>query len=116
MSVSANPESVALSAFRKPPLRLNCAQSVALAHLVLEPGSPHRPEDFEHCGSGRAPDGLCGALHAACVLRPDSADGIRAGFFAEAGAVYCRELKREHGYACESCVTLAVRLLSRHAA
>ncbi len=104
-------ETLALSAFRLEPLKLNCAQAVVHAHRAAHPDCAHHPDDFRELGAGRAPEGRCGALHAARTLRPEAAEAITTAFRATAGGDTCRELKREHGFPCPECVALAVRLL-----
>lgn len=103
-------EELALAVFRQPPHRYNCAQAVVHAHRSENPGCTLTVEDCAGMGAGRAPEGLCGSLWAACALRPEEAEQIKAAFKAEAGAVACHEIKREHGYPCPECVRLATRL------
>ncbi len=65
----------ALESFRRPPLKLNCAQAIAHAFdrgdLLAE---------MSACGSGNAPDGLCGALHCAMRLAGNDAESAAAAF------------------------------------
>ncbi len=68
--------------------------------------------EFQLHGGGRAPDGECGALYAACQIVPEAAARLRAGFAAEAGATRCRPLKRERRFPCTDCVGLAAELLA----
>lgn len=47
-------------------------------------------------GGGNAPDGVCGALHAVKLLRPDLEDVVNQEFIKHAGSIKCREIK-SHG-------------------
>ena len=107
-------EAAAIAAFRTPPLSLNCAQSVIHAHVATHAGCQLKIEDFRNLGGGKAPDGMCGALWAACALRPANAKEMQEAFRSTAGALRCRSLKRDRGYPCRKCVTLAVRLSVDH--
>lgn len=98
--------------FRKPPLKYNCAQSVIHGYKAVRNDCALNPEDFQNQGGGKAPEGVCGALWAACCIKPGWADEYRIAFKAKAGAIHCRELKCEHGALCHGNVSLAVRLLA----
>ena len=104
---------VAQSVFRKPPLRLNCAQAVAHAWQVRLGGGSRLNEDLQDCGGGGAPGGLCGALHAAHRLTGEA--GVREEmtrrFAGVAGSPQCREIRRLGILPCEECVGLAAELL-----
>lgn len=96
----------ALSKFRKP---YNCSQTVYAAF---------RPEDADgvaglaKCGGGKAPEGVCGSLHAALKLCPDSSgNDVRAKFAEAVGSQFCREIKAVHKTPCEKCVESAVRFV-----
>lgn len=101
----------ALSVFRQPPKRLNCAQSVIDAWKAATRDSEISIADFKLLGGGRAPDGLCGALHAACSLVPAQAGQLRVGFAERMGSLYCQELRAAKEHPCEACVALAAELL-----
>ena len=96
----------ALELFKQVPRSCNCAQAVAAgcgrAELVGELAS---------CGGGRAPEGRCGALHAAMMISPrENRESIRQAFIAENGSEFCRELKTVHRVPCEKCVDFAAAL------
>ncbi len=92
----------AASVFHQPPLRANCAQSVALLA-----GREDLVADLAACGGGRAPGGLCGALHAALLLTPaEKRDEVIETFRQEAGATTCRELKGVVKTPCQKCVAI----------
>ncbi len=102
---------LAQDVFRKAPLRLNCAQAVAHAWQVRHGGEPRLVAEFADCGGGRAPGGLCGALHAACLLVPQKAEPLQRRFAERLGSTLCQELKRIHRQSCEACVAEAAGLV-----
>ncbi len=104
-------KSHAKSVFRRAPERLNCAQAVLDAYQAVTGRHVAPVGDFKPFGGGRAPDGECGALHAACQCAPESAAEIRAAFAAHAGTTLCRELD---ALPCEECVALSAQLLAQH--
>jgi hypothetical protein len=102
----------ALAVFHRAPENLNCAQAVSAAHQAVTGRQGSAVADFQLLGGGRAPDGECGALYAACHLAPEAAARLRTGFAARAGATGCRPLKRERRFPCTECVGLAAELLA----
>lgn len=103
-------KSKALEIFRQPPARLNCAQSVIHAYRAVAKDGHHNVEDFKDFGGGRAPEGLCGALFAACSAHPLNAEGLTEHFSARMGSVTCKDLK-SRAVPCTSCVAAASELL-----
>lgn len=101
----------ALAVFRRPPHRLNCAQSVLHAFQEVTGKTNLSVTDFKSFGGGRAPDGLCGALHAACAIVPDKAEELKSQFAARLGSLYCRELRAARQHPCEVCVGHAAELI-----
>ncbi|MBR6470301.1 MAG: hypothetical protein IKS83_00760 [Victivallales bacterium] len=98
----------AVEAFSLPGHPCNCAQAVAVGA-----GREDLVSELAACGGGHAPEGRCGALHAALLLAPpEKQAAILAQFQAEAGAMTCREIKSGTRYPCVKCVELASRLLS----
>lgn len=104
-------KSSALERFRKQPDPLNCAQSVLYAYQKATEDASIAIADMKPYGGGRAPGGICGALHTACTLAPAKADKIKAQFAAATGSIYCRDIKQGHRTACEVCVSEAAQLL-----
>ncbi len=102
----------ALAVFHRAPENFNCAQAVIAAHQAVTGRQGTSVADFQLLGGGRAPDGECGALYAACHLAPEAAEQLRNGFAARAGATGCRPLKRERRFPCTECVGLAAELLA----
>jgi hypothetical protein len=102
---------LATAAFRRPPERLNCAQAILHAHQTVRGCSIAPIADFKPFGSGRAPEGECGALYAACRVAPHAAESMRAAFVARMGTKLCRDLK---AFACQDCVAMAAELLQHY--
>ena len=102
-------KTTAVAAFHRPPENLNCAQAVLAAYHDATGDRTLPIAALKPCGGGRAPDGLCGALHAACVLAPDRADAIKAAFLARIGALRCKEIEAP----CLDCVGTAAGLLEQ---
>ena len=101
----------ALKVFRQPPERFNCAQAVLHAWREVSGDTSIALADLKPFGGGRAPDGLCGALHAACMVAPGRAEALKRNFAAQLGSRYCRELRAAKVHPCETCVAYAAELL-----
>jgi len=101
----------ALQVFRQPPEHLNCAQSVLHAWREVTGDTSIAVAGLKPLGGGRAPDGLCGALHAACLAAPDRAEALKANFARRLGSLYCKELRAAKVHPCETCVSQAAELL-----
>ena len=104
----------ALAAFRQPPLRLNCAQSVLHGYQQVSNDMNLSIDEMKPFGGGRAPGGLCGALHAACTVAPHETEDFKAQFERQLGSVLCRELRARKQHPCEVCVAHAAELLENH--
>ena len=88
----------------------NCAQAVAdgLGRGDLVP-------ELAACGGGRAPEGLCGALHSALLLvKPENREAVKAEFAAAAGALTCSAIKGETKFPCAECVKVAAELVEKY--
>ena len=94
--------------FGASPRQHNCAQAVVCGF-----GRDDLKEAFASCGGGHAPEGRCGALHAAMSLVPEKAEQIRAEFVASLGAETCKALKGELRVPCPLCVETAAALVER---
>ena len=101
----------ALERFRRPPERMNCAGAVLYAYQRISGDTAIAISDMKRLGGGRAPGGLCGALHAACTVAPEKAEKLKAGFAEIAGSVVCKEIRWAKQHPCEFCVSEAARLL-----
>ncbi len=106
----------ALSVFRSPPKFHNCAQAVAEGWRRATGRDGHLVDELTSCGGGRAPGGLCGALHAAHAISQDThvIEGMNERFSDAIGALNCREIRKLGRASCEECVALAAELLASH--
>lgn len=99
----------ALTHFRKPPVKHNCAQAVAYGcgHDELIPALT-----LETSAGGNAPGGLCGAAYAAMLCCPEEQrEAVKATFERKLGSSLCRALKRELGVPCPTCVQTAASIV-----
>lgn len=95
--------------------RGNCAQAVALAWKdKKKPESEHHIR-FSDCGNGQAPEGTCGALHAACEIAGEAHGELLKEQFRQqaAGHTACREIRRNRIMPCVDCVATAAGLLDK---
>jgi hypothetical protein len=83
--------------------RLNCAQSIAAAF-------GEDPAPFAPHGGGRAPEGWCGAAHAAAVLSGNR-EGIERTFLEAAGTVTCAGIRRSRAMSCLACIETSAQLV-----
>ncbi|MGO8704019.1 MAG: C-GCAxxG-C-C family (seleno)protein [Candidatus Brocadiia bacterium] len=93
---------------------LNCAQSILRAFQEECDIPEETVREARRFGGGRALEGRCGALHAACELSGDEAarDRLRKGFAAKAMSERCREIRKSNAFSCEQCIELAAGLLN----
>ena len=101
----------ALKVFRQPPDRLNCAQSVLYAWREVFGDAAITIPELKPFGAGRAPEGLCGAVYAACQLAPSRAEELKAAFVARVGSLHCKEIRAAKKHPCADCVAEAAELL-----
>jgi hypothetical protein len=89
--------------------KLNCAQAVLKFCESHESISPEIISEFQACGGGRAPEGVCGALHAIKFIFDDPEKHLEfeKEFIAVAGSTTCREIRRGGKLSCAACVDLA---------
>lgn len=104
-------KAIALKVFRQPPERLNCAQAVLRAWHEVSGDTAIPLAELKPFAGGRSPGGLCGALHAACLIAPHRAEALKSAFATRLGSVYCRELRAAGDYRCVDCVGEAAELL-----
>ncbi len=95
--------------------KLNCGQSVIAAftdRFLLDENSVGL---FAAFGSGRAPDGECGAYYAAKFIvgadRKDDIERCRDIFLSKAGSVKCKEIRQGRKLSCAGCVETASEFL-----
>lgn len=92
--------------FSQVPRNCNCAQAVAAGC-----GHEELVDELKNCGGGRAPEGRCGALHAALQLVPaDRRAAVCEAFRAKAGSEKCAEIRPAGVFPCLQCVILAADL------
>ncbi len=103
------PSETALSYFRTPPFRYNCAQAIceAFGRRDLIPA-------MRAFGEGLAPNGTCGALYAATVILPEAAEEMERLFHEIMGATCCQKVKEAHHRPCVHCVKTAADLLNQY--
>jgi hypothetical protein len=101
----------ALHAFKQE--KLNCAQSVFRGFQEKKGVQDDVIHAAKSLGGGRAPEGRCGALHAALELTacPTSRQGIQKAFVEKSGSETCREIRKHGRLTCEECVQLAAEEL-----
>jgi hypothetical protein len=102
---------IALKVFRQPPDRLNCAQSVLHAWREVVGDTAITIPELKTFGAGRAPEGLCGAIYAACLLAPHRAEELKAAFTARVSSLHCKEIRTAKNHSCADCVAEAAELL-----
>lgn len=101
---------VAVFLFKKG--RKNCAEAVAEAWQQVSGKDLDLTVNLAKCGSGRAPQGLCGAIYAAqLVCDEDKKAEISDRFADAAGSLGCREIRSMKKLSCTACVELAASLL-----
>lgn len=89
--------------------RYNCAQAVLKAYAPLVGLEDACLERFVHFGSGKAPEGECGALFAAKSVFQDHAvkQEIENDFIRAAGNKRCRDIRKAKTFTCRQCVQTA---------
>lgn len=110
MTLDSHDRDEARKVFRAAPHFLNCAQSVASLA-----GADAQVDGLAGYGGGRAPGGLCGALHAALELVPPSRrDDFIRDFEQAVGNQRCADIKCENRTPCLDCVAIATQLARRY--
>lgn len=102
---------------RTGPKKLNCAQAV-IAGFRDEFGlDENAVQAFAAFGSGRAPEGECGAMYAAkFILKGDHQEKIdecRDIFISKAGSVKCKEIRQFNKLPCLGCVETAAEFIDK---
>ncbi|MBN2686265.1 MAG: C_GCAxxG_C_C family protein [Pontiellaceae bacterium] len=104
----------ALDHFRGPE-RYNCAQSVYRSLEKHQEVPAEKVSALASAGSGRAPEGLCGALYAAkLVLSEDRKTELRGWFEENGGSIHCREIRKARKMSCRDCVAVAADFVDRN--
>ena len=90
--------------------KYNCAQAVLAAFDVHE----DKIAEAKAHGGGRAPEGLCGAFHAAKALVGEECfAGMTAKMAEAAGGLSCQEIRPLGQLSCRDCVGLAAELTQK---
>jgi hypothetical protein len=88
--------------------RMNCAQAVMSAFKEDFCIDEAKINELQHCGGGRAPEGLCGAFYATSeILKLKNAEGIENlenTFLEHAGSVKCKEIRASKKMSCLDCI------------
>lgn len=101
--------SKAVELFTAVPRQHNCAQAVAAGF-----DREDLTAGLASCGSGHAPEGMCGALYAALQIVPEACRArARQDFIDFAGADTCFTLKMRNRVSCIRCVEKASELVQR---
>lgn len=101
---------VAVFLFRKG--QKNCAEAVAEAWQKVYGKGLAMTANLRNCGSGRAPQGLCGAIYAAQLISDEAIKAeLTDRFEHAAGSLLCREIRSMKKLSCTACVELAAALL-----
>lgn len=97
--------------------KLNCGQAVIAAFREDFSLDKDAVASFAKYGSGRAPEGVCGALYATRFLLKDKhQDRIKDcedNFLASAGSTKCREIRRLRKLPCIGCVEKSAELIEK---
>jgi hypothetical protein len=88
--------------------RLNCAQSVTAAFTEDQTAL----QEVAFCGGGNAPDGWCGAAHAATLLTKNKSS-VEKTYIEKAGSVKCAEIRGNRKLSCVGCVELGAELAQK---
>ncbi len=101
----------ALQAYRQE--KHNCAQSIFRGFQEAKGISEQTILLAKALGGGWAPEGRCGALHAALELTacPTQRERLTRAFVEKAGSTACQEIKKHRKLTCEECVQLAAEAL-----
>lgn len=103
----------ALAVFRQQPKRHNCAQAVLHGYQQISNDLSLPVDSFQSLGGGRAPGGLCGAIHAACAVAPEKSEVLKAQFAGLLGSFLCSDIRGQKKFTCDECVGQAADLLEK---
>jgi len=97
----------AVEVYSRVPKTHNCAQAVAAGC-----GRDDLVEALKANGGGKAPEGRCGALHAALLLSPmEKHDELKEAFKDTAGSEFCKEIRSAGKTPCVRCVEIGAELV-----
>ncbi len=102
---------------RSGPKKLNCAQAVIAAFREKFGLDENAVNLFASFGSGKAPEGECGALYAAKFIlngnHRDKLEECRNVFMSKAGSVKCKEARQLKKLPCVGCVETMAEFLDK---
>lgn len=97
--------------------RMNCAQAVINAFKEKYDIDDDILEEFKSYGSGKAPEGMCGAYYATKYLLeksdPDKSAEFEQYFTDQAGSVKCHDIKANKKLSCLGCVEKSAEYLDQ---
>ncbi|THB65374.1 MAG: hypothetical protein D6E12_12785 [Desulfovibrio sp.] len=95
--------------------KLNCTQAILKAFQEESGVSDAVIKAAKSLGGGKAPEGSCGAFHAARILLGEQAvTPVAEAFEAEAGSTRCRRIRAMKKFTCRDCVALSAKVLEQH--
>ncbi len=97
----------ASSLYRNPNYRLNCAQVLVYKWCECNGVSNLMVDDLRGLGSGRAPDGMCGALYGAIrIFEGDEIiqDQLSQTFKLTIGECSCKGVSQKSDFNCHQCI------------
>ncbi len=94
----------------------NCAQAILKAFQPEYNVSEHSIAKASEKGTGKAENGLCGALYAAhYLLKEHTIIGeINQEFMLKGGSLACKEIRKNRKLSCKDCVKLAAHNIQKH--
>lgn len=97
----------ASSIYRHPDYRLNCAQVLVYKWCEQNNISDLKVSDLMGLGSGRAPEGMCGALYAAQRIFSEDQNTqliLKEKFVYEFGSFSCNTIRSNKEIDCQTCI------------
>ncbi|MDD5409108.1 MAG: C-GCAxxG-C-C family (seleno)protein [Candidatus Omnitrophica bacterium] len=98
-------------------VKLNCAQSVVKAYHDNFNVPIEEIDAFVNFGGGKAPEGRCGAYHAAWHLSSKKnhlkINQLEQDFISAAGSLKCKEIRSQRKLSCLGCVEKAADFLEK---
>ncbi|MCU4175775.1 hypothetical protein [Carboxylicivirga sp. N1Y90] len=97
----------ASSIYRHPDYRLNCAQVLVYKWCEQNRISDLKVSDLMGLGSGRAPEGMCGALYAAQRIFSEdqtTQNVLKEKFANEFGSFGCDAIRSNKDIDCQTCI------------
>ena len=97
--------------------KLNCGQALVTAFQDKFLLSEVIVTQFAGYGSGKAPEGYCGAFYAAKIIlsesHPDKLKECEDMFLSQAGSTKCKNIRASHKMSCGDCVERVAQYLEK---